>query len=324
MSTHGILIGQKGSPLVIALSNIASALSCGCSSATWRCPKLPSFKRVLLHDRRSATQMRFGMWRSDFSYLRKRISDLRASKGDNYKMRADCAKDMLPGNLSKTVWIVQRRVPRGSRVIDNIVEFKELVQRVFGNDWNIVEFDSGNTVCKIGTRACLGFPICSSRQGMHGQCHKSPHLLREVKLFNGIDIMIGVHGATFMNTMFMAAGASVLEIFPKGINEFVYHDLCSRAELNYMGWREPDETKLMALFPNVTANQCFKEGICRRKIREQHMTISLARIEPILKRMKSTHMRRCLGYSHGADMDQTMAEKSYQGQPGEPKWMYVS
>lgn len=244
------------------------------------------------------------------------------SKQENpFEMRHDCTE--RTGEPQKTVWIVQRRTKHRSRVITNIDDLKDRVRQVFGAGWKVVEFDSANTPCSLlnGSK-CLGYPVCDiSSSGKAGfQCPSEPSLSREVRLFNKINVMIGIHGATFMNTVFMAAGATVVEIFPAGIEEYVYAAFSRRAGLSYIGWREPNTTELIKRFPHQGTRGCFKHTACRRAIRELPVTISLKKFDAILRVARDTHARRCLG-KHIASQTN---EHVKTGAPGEPKWMMYS
>jgi hypothetical protein len=319
---------------------------------------LTCFKTVLLHDRLSAPQLQFTMWPEDMAYLRRRVAAWRADRGETFSMRSDCATDPLPEKLEKVVWIVQRRVAHNSRVITNLEELKRLVRRTFGPEWRVLVFDSANTPCRIAGLNCLGLPTCPQGRVANLRCGQRAEIFREVRLFNQINVMIGVrratlvpatgvrlrspgdtpltvpvslphvtdqvHGATFMNALFMPAGATIVEIFPAGIDEYVYHDFAVRAGLSYIGFREPDQTKLQLLFPSIPASECFHNRKCRTTMREQAVTVSLEEFEPVLRRARDVHAARCDGERLPRRLEGTGGGEAGWRDPHEPPWMHIA
>lgn len=253
------------------------------------------------------------------------MSKWESSRGVSTKLRQDCAsgKGFRGKSSERIVWIVQRRTKLRSREITNMDALKERVRKIFGPYWKVVEFDSANTPCKIfNRRRCLGYPICPSPRPdlLSSTCQSVPSLSREIRLFNKIDIMIGIHGATFMNAMYMPEGATVVEIFPAGIEEYVYASFAQRARLSYIGWREPNTTELVHRFPQHRKNGCFRNATCRHVIRSLPVTVSVDRFEPIIRKARDLHAMRCLGMpSHDL-----VGTNFRMGAPGEPKWMHTS
>jgi capsular polysaccharide biosynthesis protein len=44
----------------------------------------------------------------------------------------------------------------------------------------------------------------------------------QVKLYNDAGVLIGVHGAGFINCMFMRQGSAVIEVFPYHVKHTLY------------------------------------------------------------------------------------------------------
>jgi hypothetical protein len=240
-------------------------------------------------------------------------------------MRSRASRDVLPRRrdctqpvqhrFQKTVWVVQRRVPHQSRLIANIVPLKRMLRDMFGHDWNVVEFDSPNTPCLGGpSNACHGFYNCKLPSLTPDlNCSHSRDIFFDVQLFSQVNFIVSVHGATLMNAMFLPKGAHVVEIFPAGIDEFIYHDFSKRAELEYFAFREPNQTQLHRLFPSTPSHECFKNSKCRHRMREEKVTISLDKILPTLEAAHKSMLQRCGPFE--TDTQHRLAH--------EPSWMHI-
>jgi hypothetical protein len=71
--------------------------------------------------------------------------------------------------------------------------------------------------------------------------------LVQVELMTSTDVLVTVHGAQITNAMFMTAGASLMEMYPKGwleymgVGQMIYQFLADWAKLVHEGvWRDSE------------------------------------------------------------------------------------
>jgi hypothetical protein len=254
------------------------------------------------------------VWPRDMDYLHENFDEAWKGKALHpFTRRRDCAQP-VQSRFKKTVWVVQRRVPHQSRVIANMSALKSLLSSIFGPGWSIVEFDSPNEPCGSGHNECLGFFNCKyPNLDVSNNCSHSRDILFDVQLFSQVNFVVSVHGATLMNAMFLPRGAHIVEIFPAGIDEYIYHEFSKRAELEYFGFREPNQTKLHELFPSTPSYECFRNSECRHKMREQKVTVSIDKIRPTLQAAHDSMLSRC------THVDADAVHKRAH----EPRWMNI-